>query len=234
MLTPATQTIRESLLEIRYTPNSKILDYRGTWAESVKNLMELSEWRITENRIDVYDKEKTRRAFVSYKNAGIVIRNTPTRNYFPDQGNKFLRFLFEQKPFGNPLWIGRIGVRTRFATAFEGDFNSLLDQYKERYLNLSSKAKEVIAAEVIDIGGPIDFKTNHGTLNSVSGPMQKDQLKQAFDFEDKLPEVALYFDLDYWKEPKDLIEGKEIARIVKLYAEEIWDIHERLRTLILT
>jgi hypothetical protein len=233
MLTPETHTIRESVLEIRYTPNSKILDYRGTWAELVSSLMVLSEWRISQNRIDVFDKEETRRGFVSFKNAGIVIRNAPTRDYFPDQANKLLRFLFEQKPFGNPLWLGRIGVRTRFATAYEGDFNSLLGRYKDRFLNISPEALNTWGAEIIDIGGPVNFRTSQGYLNSMSGPMRKEELKRFFDFEDNLPEVALYFDLDYWKEPKSLIEGREAMRIVKLFAEESWDTHERLRTLIL-
>ena len=79
------QTINEHLLEIRYSPNPKILDYRGTWAESVSKFMELSEWQIVENRFDVFDKEQTRRFFVSYKNAGALIHNSTTRNYFPDQ-----------------------------------------------------------------------------------------------------------------------------------------------------
>ncbi len=234
MLTPATQTISESILEFRYAPNPKILDYRGTWAELVSNLMELNEWRITENRIDVYDKENLRKAFVSFKNAGIVIKNSPTRNYFPDQGNKLLRFLLEQKPFGNPIWVGRIGVRTKFATAFEGDFSDLLSRFMERFLSLTPAAIDALSAEVIDIGVPINLRTNYGMLNLTSGPMRSDELKRFFDIEDRLPAVALYFDLDYWKEPKELLESKESIKIVKLYAEEIWDIHERLRTLILT
>ncbi len=45
-------------LEVRYKPNPKILDYRGTWAELISNHMNLSEWKIIENRIDIYDKEK--------------------------------------------------------------------------------------------------------------------------------------------------------------------------------
>jgi len=232
MPTSSTQTISESIFEIRYTPNSKILDYRGTWAELVSHLMELSEWNITGNRIDVFDKEMNRRAFVSFKNAGVVIKNTPTKNYFPEQGNKLLRFLFKQEPFGDPLWVGRIGVRSRFATAFNGGFNDLLRLYMERFLSLTSGAKDVFAAEITDIGGPVNLHTNQGKINSNSGPMQKDQLKQFFDVEDELPEVALYFDLDYWKEPKELVEGKDVMKIVKSYAEEIWDIHERVRTLI--
>ncbi len=195
--------------------------------------MDLSEWRITENRLDIQNKENTIRAFVSYKNTGITVRNTPTRNFFPDQGSKLLRFLFEQKPYGNPLWIGRIGVRYRFATCIDSNFNTLLERYLDRYLNLTNQAKDALSAGIIDIGCPINLRTNNGFLDTNSGPMQKDQLKLFFDFEKDLPELALYFDLDYWKEPKDLVEGKELVRIVKLFAEEIWDIHERVINLIL-
>ena len=81
------RSINELLLEIRYSPNAKILDYRGTWAETVSKHMELSEWQIQENRFDVYDKQDTKRFFVSYRNAGGLIRNSTTRNYFSDQIN---------------------------------------------------------------------------------------------------------------------------------------------------
>jgi hypothetical protein len=142
--------------------------------------MEFSEWNITENRIDVFNKETNRRAFVSFKNAGLVIKNTPTKNYFPEQGNKLLRFLFKQEPFGDPLWVGRVGVRSRFATPYNGDFNDLLKLYMERYLNLTPGAKNVFAAEITDIGGPINLHTPQGKINLNSGPMQKVQLNFSF------------------------------------------------------
>jgi hypothetical protein len=49
--------LNEHVLEVRYKPNPKVLDYRGTWAESISDHMKLPEWRIVENRIDIYDKK---------------------------------------------------------------------------------------------------------------------------------------------------------------------------------
>ena len=235
MPTPDTPTISEHILEIRYAPNPKILDYRGTWAEMVSQLMGLKEWRITENRIDVFEIDESRRAFVSFKNAGVVIHNSPTQNYFPDQTNKLLRFLLEQKSFGNPLFVIRLGVRSRFATTFAGSFKELLERYSTRFFTLTLEAKNAFNAEIIDIGFPLNFSTNLGKINTNSGPMEKDQLEKIFRFEEKenLPDVALYVDLDYWIRPEKLLEGKDILKIIRTFAEEIWDTHERVRTLIL-
>ena len=74
----------ENILEIRYKPNPKILDYRGTWAEALAQVMSVSEWRIDENRIDVSNKEKTLKAFASYKNAGAVIEGWTNRGWLRD------------------------------------------------------------------------------------------------------------------------------------------------------
>jgi len=230
------RVISEHLIEIRYNPNPKILDYRGTWAEAVSRLMQLSEWRIDANRVDVSDKENIRRVFVSFKNAGMVINNSSNRNFLPGQSGKFLRFLFDQEAFGQKIFIKRIGVRGRFATAFGGEYKELLDLYTSRFVSLTDEAINALDAEVIDFGGPINFSTKIGNLNSMSGPMPKKQLQHFFSSIkiDKLPEIAFYLDLDYWKRPEKEMNGREITDLTKRYAEEIWDIHERIQTLVLS
>jgi hypothetical protein len=229
----ADRIINEYLLEVRYSPNAKILDYRGTWAESVSKFMDLRQWEIVENRFDVFDKEQTRRFFVSYRNAGALIHNSSTRNYFPDQANKFLRFLFDQKAFGDSLLLERLGVRARFATSFDGSFEELLNRYSTRFLTINPKVHELMNATIIDIAGPIDFSTKNGKINTSSGPMPKEQVAQAFSHEKDLPDIALYFDFDYWIRPNTTFPGKEILDIIKSFSGEIWDFHESLISLIL-
>jgi hypothetical protein len=50
--------LSENILEIRYKPNSKILDHRGTWAEIISKDLTLTEWLIVGNRFDVHDLGK--------------------------------------------------------------------------------------------------------------------------------------------------------------------------------
>ena len=82
--------INEYTLEIRYRPNPKILDFRGSWAEAISAHMKLPEWSILENRVDIYDDKTKERAFVGFRNAGYVAQDTPTRNYFADKTSRYL------------------------------------------------------------------------------------------------------------------------------------------------
>jgi hypothetical protein len=225
--------INEQIVEIRYRPNAKVLDYRGTWAEMLAEHLSLTEWQIIENRFDVFDKDNSRLGFVSYKNAGFIVHNSPTKNYFSDQANKFFRFLFDQKPFGDPLFIARVGVRSRFATEYNGSFEQLLELYSSRFLTLTPQAKTALAAKIIDLGGPIDAETALGKINSRSGPMSKQQIKEFFEFEDSPPDVAFYLDIDYWQKPECQVASKDLLATLRRYADENWDRHERIISLVL-
>jgi hypothetical protein len=227
-------SLTEYITEIRYTPNPKILDYRGTWAEKIKVLTGLPKWRIDQNRVDVHTEEDTARAFVSYRNAGYVIQDSPTRNYFPDQANKLFRFLLQEEAFGKNIVVPRIGVRFRSATSFSGSFEELLDRYMKRYLVLTPQAKEIFGGRAIDIGGSINFSTQLGKLNTTIGPMEEQQLKQFFPTRKSVPSVALYVDLDYFKEPESEMESRDVVFLVKSYSESLWDIQDRVATLVLS
>lgn len=225
--------INEHIIEIRYKPNPKILDYRGTWAEMVSAHMELPEWRIVENRFDVFDKDYLRRAFISFRNAGLVVHNSPTKNYFSDQGNKLLKFLFDQEPFGDPLYVERLGIRSRFAITFSGSFSDLLNRYMNRVLTISESSLKIFNAKVTDIGGPIYFKTSRGNINSVSGPMIEDQIREFFPFSQEIPKVALHIDLDYWINPQKKVDSKKILNLLKEFSDENWNIHEQLINIVI-
>lgn len=225
--------INEHIFEIRYKPNPKILDHRGTWAELISKHMDLSEWMIVENRIDIYDKEGKNRAFVGFSNAGFVCYDSPTANYFPEKTVKFFRFVLNLEDFGSTPFVMRIGIRSRFCTAFPGNFEDLCNRYSQRYLILTEKAQVAINAKLIDIGGHLNFVDKHGNFNTMSGPMPNEQMKQFFSHKKEFPEVGLYYDVDYWLKPEKPVDGKEIIRLISTFAEESWKRHERVRDLIL-
>lgn len=232
---PIVELITEHILEIRYQPNSNILDYRGILANSISKHMELSEWRIDENRVDVYSKDQLIKVFVSFRNAGVVIRDTTESDYFANKASKYIRFLFSQKPMPDSISAGRIGVRSRFAVSSPIPFTKLVDQFQQRIFNISDAAMKAFDARLIDVGAPLNFETKNGKINTQSGPMEKEQLSGFFDFKDKdsLPNCALYFDFDYWTRPGEPLVVKNIPSLIKLYSHENWERFTRLRSLIL-
>jgi len=136
--------ISEHIFEIRYKPNPKILDYRGTWAELISRYMNLSEWNIVENRVDIYDKVNKNHVFVGFRNSGFVVKDSPTKNYFPDHAKKFFSFVIQLEGFEKQPYVERIGVRSKFCTNFEKGFDELKDRYSQRYLVLTKEAEKAI------------------------------------------------------------------------------------------
>lgn len=119
------EPISEYVLEFRYRANPKVLDYRGTWAELLSKYMNLENFAITENRVDVFNKDQSMRMFVSFMNSGLILRNNTNHQFFSDKCEKFLRLIFEEKGFGDPIYITRIGVRFRCGFPYKGDFEEL-------------------------------------------------------------------------------------------------------------
>ena len=215
--------INEHILEIRYKANPKILDFRGTWAEGILNHMDLKHWRIVENRVDVYNDNSSLHAFVGFKSAGFAAQDTDTKNFFSDKAVKFFRYLFSLDGFGRDIHIIRIGVRSRFAQPYNNGFEDLKNKYSQNYLRLTEEAKKVINAELVDIGGPLNFKDNEGNFNTMSGPMKSEQLQNFFDNRKNLPEVSFYYDIDYWITPDKVLNEREIIRKVQTFSLSAWE-----------
>ena len=129
--------------------------------------------------------------------------------------------------------VHRIGVRAKFATNFGGTFDELLQRYSTRYITLNPDAYAAFKAKLVDVAGPLDFTTNEANIKTLSGPMSKEQVSQAFNLEKDPPAVALFFDLDFWVRPESSLSDREILNKVKFFSGEVWDLHERLRSLII-
>lgn len=226
------ESFNKFIFELRYKPNARMLDFRGSWAESISEHMQLSEWTIIENRIDVYSKDARNRAFVGFGNSGFVTNDVPSKNYFEDQAVKFIKFVLGLKGFDTPLFVNRLGIRSMFFRPFEGKFVDLLERYATRFLCMTKDVVEIMKAELTDIGGPLVFKGVDCNFTTMSGPMKEDQAKQFLQRSDKLPDVGLYFDIDYWKKPEQLVPNNDILEFVARSSKESWDKYERIAELL--
>ncbi|MBC8346379.1 MAG: hypothetical protein ISR82_00130 [Candidatus Marinimicrobia bacterium] len=225
-------TLNELIFEIRYKANPKILDLRGTWAEKISDVMELSEWRIIQNRLDIFDKSSKNRAFVGFNSAGFISNDVPTAHYFPDRTLKFLKFIMGLDGFNTPLQVDRIGVRQKSYTEFTKGFDELCSRYESRYLMMSEKLKTIMGAKLVDIGGSLNFNEKHGNFNTQSGPMKEDQAHQFLNIQGTLPEVGLYIDIDYWQKPHNIVSDEKLFDLISTFASESWAKHQKIIDLI--
>lgn len=222
--------INEQILEIRFAPNPKILDYRGTFSEQIQALMGLVHWKIDTNRIDVYDDNETRRFFLSFRNFGTVIRNTDTRNYFSDQSIKFARFLIDKKEFGSPI-IDRVGVRSRFCIRYDSSYETLLEQFSSKLITFTPQFLTAIDGKIIDFNFPFIIKTSSGVINANIGPINNEQFKEQFPFSNIEIGQGIFIDVDYWDKPKDIQKNNLIPKIKK-YGDSNWEFAQNIINLI--
>ncbi len=227
----------EQILAVRFKPNARILDLRGIWADLLSKQLDLPKWSVGQNRADVFNEKEDRRVFVGFSDYGVQLQNTSKRNFFPEYAGKFLKLLSDLDEFRDPMSVMRIGVRSSFCTPVTASFASLSNLVQERYVTLQTPAIKAMGegVKILDVGAPFNFEDKLGSFNTHCGPMNSGQLKQFFSFarKDDLPSCGLYFDIDYFKQPKEVIKIGSVADLVSEFAVEAWEKHLRVRDLIL-
>ncbi len=215
-------TPNQQVLEIRYRAEPRVLDHRGIWADQLLDLLPVTEWRIDPNRLDVFSNDKRKNVFISYKNAGIVLHNG-TEKEFNELISKFIGFLFRQSPFRN-VALERLGILLRSAQKNDAIFENIVRLYQEKFITYSQDLLGVFDGRVIDVGTPVIIETDLGKINFRSGPMQKEQLTEMFEFEQELPETAIFFESDYFLKPdaNSSMNAKQIPNLVRDYVRGNW------------
>lgn len=181
--------ISKHILEIQFKPDAGFLDKRGRIAEHLSSPQTLFDhWNITANRIDfTSDDNGSIRAFVSFRNLGVV--STPPNNteFFIETAKTFLTVARDRlldKEFS------RIGVRSRFLVEAQ-DFGRVLKSYRERFLGLEDEEVEAFQGDLVDVGFPLNFVDGGNHFNVITGPMDGAQSKQMLGDYDLLPPIIL-------------------------------------------
>lgn len=232
-------TLSEFIFEIRYKPNPILLDSRGEFAEGLIKAVDLPNWRITENRIDVHDHNKDpelaeNRYFVSFKNAGCVSRNESNYRHFIEKCRKIINFWFtrEEAFESKKVLVSRIGVKFRYGDKYSGPFDELLSTYTEKYLEPKNSISSIFNAKINDIGGFLNLSTKENgiqvDLQTMSGPMKNSQSKQFFPHVDLIPETILYFEIDSSIKPNDILHYKKIENYTEDLIRRNWTSHTQL------
>lgn len=230
-----TERLNEHVVEVRFKPNPRVLDYRGEWAATIADKMELPDWKIIENRVDILSSQRLEHAFFGFRNAGFTCSNTSTQIQFPERATKFLRLLFEQERFDSKPVVERLGVRSKFCVPYDGDFEELNQLVATKYVTMTPGLAEAFGEEarLIDIGAPLNFEDDLGNFNTSCGPMGNEQLKQFFRAEKGLPAIGLFFDIDYYVHPGKRMSHQEVQSQVQRFSRRSWERHAKVLQLVL-
>jgi hypothetical protein len=207
------------------------MDYRGRWAAQLSNAMNLPEWKVIENRLDVKNADSSISAFVGFKTLGLTIWDELTPNFFRDKSMKLIGEVFDLEGAPRTLPIERIGVRRiQFATS-DHPFSAVLKRYSE--LTTSPAFLQLIPGprESMDVAILVLNQTPFGGVRIASGPAAKgDQETFMQGHPKRKPEDGYYTDVDTFYRPAqpEMMAAKKLEQIVGTLEREGRTITERV------
>lgn len=183
---------RRVVFDFRYNPVPVFSDVRGQLV-ALHGFKDLN-WRVHENNILIISpSEKTQ----------IIInpdRYNFSSEYIPNLG--FLRSKLEKYTDGLKKLlqinkVQRIGLKSTFIKSVQGEFPDLVTRYLKIFSRFNNEDWKALGGKPVDIGYPINFKEGESFINTMQGPMKKEQLEtQFFQFKGDFPKLACFFDID--------------------------------------
>jgi len=217
----------EHVLEVRHEALGTFLDVRGQVADYVRRAKFLPHWKIDANVVNFRDEQntiKTEGAFVGYKNAGYVVLNPQTRNFFTDRASAFWRLLLSNPTYHLPEPT-RFGMRTKVfvpsSLAFEQINKAMFESM------FTEKARDLFGGTEKDLQFTIDLTEAEFNVRVIGGPIHKNEAPQFFQFkDDDLKKCGLFLDIDCFK-TVDL----ELDAVPKLLSDSVgrmWEKAEKI------
>ena len=199
------------ILELRFFPTHNFFDHRSAVLDALykdkrTKKKHFEHWRMSNNHIEVFDKDRKRAFFFSFRNCGFRCEDPPTANYFGEQLQKYLGLSFEV--LGEYIeGVQRIGFRSKRVIPVI-DPGKVRDALVKNFLRTESSFYKAVGATIEDVQlFPIVFKQGSNKFQVTTGPAKAEQLEDLWGKDANLPEQALWLDMDYYAvEPKVQIE----------------------------
>ena len=226
------ELICEQIYEIRYRPNPILMDHRGQIVQQMKKELGYTESKFDPVRVDAKTKKGDERSFVSIGNAGLTIDQAGGTELFMEKFKSVFDVMFGFDFMESPIHIARIGVRAKFLVDCGLTFERLRKHFLERYVRIHDAAEAVYDASIVDVAAPLNFTDKLGSFNTNSGPMRVSQAKDLFNPNLPVPDVGLYYDIDYYTKPEKEMENSEIVEQIETFAKANLDRFGSIRELI--
>lgn len=199
-------TIYQHILEVRLKfKKPSLIDDRGKLTEFLLNqLPNVDKFRISQDRIDILNKDTRTNYFITVANFGLQIENSKSWQEFKINVADLLDTLSKNK-FYIPEDFVRIGLKTQLMFHEKGQgFEAIKEGYEKKLFNLSDLESN-LKAKATDIGFPINFESKDGTFNIITGPIKKQQALEQFfiknnvGYDQELPDAGIFFSIDYYQ-----------------------------------
>lgn len=183
----------KTTVETRFNLSSIVLDRRGEILHRMSSMREMDQVRVSADKMQCQSKDGRTRFHISPKNAFVSHECFDGwRDFTNTTGGFFRHTLWEHLSIPEFKWVG---CRTQGFIVVES-FEDLRDELVS-VINIPDGATEAIGLPLYDIGFPFVFENDNRKISITFGPMLQDQMKGFFEFEEGLPEEALFIDVDY-------------------------------------
>ena len=213
--------ITEHIFEVRYLASGTFLDVRGYVADYIKNSSLFPHWNIDTNVVHFRDFQKPPykdSAFIGYKNAGYVVFDSPTKNYFQDKTKMFWKILNENKHYEIPDLL-RVGIRTKAFFPLSKSFEDIRNTIYEYFFTQTSRS--LIGGVLDDLQLIVDYKDGDFKILLRGGPIKKEEAKKYFTFEaNEFQNNGLFLDLDFFS--TENINHKSVPNLVQHAVNLTW------------
>jgi len=217
------------ILEIRYPAAAILFDSRGKIAAKWQWTSDLTEWRISNNQVSIYNKSGTTFLNAGFKNTSVVMELPASHTAFCNQAAEFSSWVLETLQVKR---VERIGLRF-IQIAKRQHFKLLLSKMRESLLGLTEDDWAILGGHPEDIGIPLTLVFDKNRANFTLGPMRAEQLVNYFEaneVKNKIPAVALFLDFDlYMNDPDFSPEAyrEQLDNFLKSGSQQILDISSR-------
>lgn len=208
---PSNLVVIKTVFEIRYPAAALLFDRRGHIATEFQRDL-FTEWRITHNRVELHDQDRTLLAFAAFKNCGMAMEQYPGLQFFLTHTRRFLRLVLEQLEVER---LTRIGLRHFCFIPLEGSFSSAVDYFTSAFYSFSESQVEALGGSFRDVGMTLELKIEDMLGRLTLGPMQAEQygdmrILESEKDREALPETSMFLDFDLYRinpeTPRNLVE----------------------------
>jgi hypothetical protein len=219
----------KAMWEIRYPHAPRLFDNRGAIAARWMGQSDLTDWRISNNRVEIYNGSNSTFLRVGLQAIAVVMEFPERYTDFCEQATTFsvetMKTLDVRK-------IDRIGLRL-LLIAERKNFKALVNSMREQLYRLEDDDWKVLGGYPQDVGFPLTLNVEDKTASFMLRPMEKDRLVGHFEsneVKEKLPAVALFLDFDLYEieprlHPKSF--QKDLSAFLRSGGELIQDMSNR-------
>ncbi len=151
------------------------MDSRGRLADYIRDEKFLPHWNIDANAINFRDQKasiKTEGGFIGYKNAGYIVQNPQTKNFFQDRAIAFWELLMANVDYTIPE-PSRFGCRTKMFFPSKISFSKLNNiMYKQIF---TENFKNTVGGSEDDLQFTLTLKESGYNISLHVGPCHGQQ-----------------------------------------------------------